>query len=251
MKWINLYYELCDTRQLGRPGEKHVADAISVSPQVIAIIQAFQLQLRHTGKTTNTSSVLESRLKTDISTQRPSFDQQSKGVKVLSIFFFCFCCWNFISLKYNTTWDRHRHCWSFCAHTPTVFSLFRDIDIDISNNFGSSPSLTSEQELYSLGKGKANLTGETHEVIYLDAVRDSVLIHTPTGTRGEKHEMFNILHTAYGRFVHTSECRREWCKVMTDIYWYMIQTYGHARADHECASRFRIGTEMWMRAHRF
>lgn len=73
------------------------------------------------------------------------------------------------------------------------------------HSFLSSPSLTSEQELYSLGEGKANLTGEIHKVVYLDAVRDSVLIHTPTGTRGEKHDMLNILHTVYGGlYIHQS-----------------------------------------------
>lgn len=59
--------------------------------------------------------------------------------------------------------------------------------------------MTSKQELCSLGEGEANLTREIHKVVYLDAVRDSFFIHTPTGTRGERHDLFNIyLCTQYG-----------------------------------------------------
>lgn len=52
--------------------------------------------------------------------------------------------------------------------------------------------MTSRQEPCGLGEGEANLTREIHKVVYLDAVRDSFFIHNPTGTRGERHDLFNI-----------------------------------------------------------
>lgn len=74
--------------------------------------------------------------------------------------------------------------------------------INVSNNLKGSRSLTSVQELCFLGEGEANLSRQIHEIVYLQAVGEAFMKHTPAETEGERHGMLRKL-SSQKQFVHT------------------------------------------------